>query len=331
MTKPATTPLVDGFGRVHRDLRISITDRCNLRCTYCMPAEGLEWLPREEVLSFEEITRLARILVERYGFDSIRLTGGEPTVRADLPKLIAQLADLGVDLAMTTNAVVLERLAPKLVEAGLGRINISLDTLRADRFEQITRRDSFDKVMAGIDAALAAGLDPVKINAVMMRGVNDDELIDFARFGRKQGVIVRFIEFMPLDATGEWTEEQVVTQAEIVDRINEVFPLEAVVRGSAPATRFRYVDGQGEIGVIASVTQSFCSTCDRVRLTSEGQLRSCLFAHTDTDLRGPLRAGATDDELAALIEQTVGDKWAGHHIGEAVFIRPNRSMSQIGG
>jgi cyclic pyranopterin phosphate synthase len=327
-------PLADGFGRVHRDLRISVTDRCNFRCTYCMPSEGMEWLPRDELLTFEEIERIARLLVERYGFDSIRLTGGEPTVRAKLPVLVEKLAALGTDLALTTNGATLTSLAPQLVDAGLNRINISLDTLRPDRFHQITRRDDLDRVLAGIDAALAAGLHPVKLNAVMMRGVNDDELVDFARFGRERGVQVRFIEFMPLDASGEWTEEQVVTHREIVERIGEVFPLEPVDphhQGSAPAERFRYLDGGGEVGIIASVTHSFCSTCDRVRLTAEGQLRACLFALEDTDLRGPLRAGASDDELAALVEATVGSKWAGHHLGEQVFIRPNRSMSQIGG
>jgi GTP 3',8-cyclase len=329
-----SVPLADRFGRVHRDLRISVTDRCNFRCTYCMPAEGLDWLPRDEVLTFEEIERVARLLVERYGFESIRLTGGEPTIRARLPLLVEKLAPLGVDLALTTNGATLALLAEELAAAGLNRINISLDTLRPDRFREITRRDGLDRVIEGIDAAVAAGLSPVKINAVMMRGVNDDELVDFARFGRERGVHVRFIEFMPLDASGEWTDDQVVTHAEIVERIHAELPIEPVDRerhGSAPADRFRYLDGGGEIGIIASVTQSFCSTCDRVRLTAEGQLRACLFALEDTDLRGPMRAGADDDELAALVESTVGSKWAGHHIGETVFIRPNRSMSQIGG
>ncbi|MDZ7679084.1 MAG: GTP 3',8-cyclase MoaA [Acidimicrobiales bacterium] len=329
-----TESLVDGYGRVHRDLRISVTDRCNFRCTYCMPAEGMDWLPRADVLSFEEIEQIARLLVERYGFDSIRLTGGEPLVRAHLPVLVAKLAALGVDLSLTTNGSTLAHSAEELVRAGLGRINVSLDTLRPDRFVEITRRDELETVLAGIDAALAAGLSPVKINAVMMRGVNDDELVDFARFGRERGVTVRFIEFMPLDATGEWTDDQVVTHAEIVERIGEVFPLEPLgeaVRGSAPAERFRYLDGGGEIGVIASVTQSFCSSCDRVRLTAEGQLRACLFALEETGLRDLLRSGASDDELAAAVESTVGSKWAGHNIGDAVFIRPNKSMSQIGG
>lgn len=327
-------PLVDSFGRVHRDLRISITDRCNFRCTYCMPAEGMEWLPREDVLSFEEIARVAGVLVERHGFDSIRLTGGEPTVRADLPELVRRLAALGVDLSLTTNGATLRRLAPALVEAGLARINISLDTLRRDRFVEITRRDELDHVLDGIDAALEAGLSPVKINAVMMRGVNDDELVDFARFGRERGVVMRFIEFMPLDGSGDWTDGQVVTHAEIVERIGAVFPLETLgadVRGSAPAERFRYVDGGGEIGVIATVTQSFCESCDRVRLTAEGQLRSCLFALDHTDLRALLRGGATDDELAAAIAACVSAKWAGNNIGTVNFIRPSKSMSQLGG
>jgi GTP 3',8-cyclase len=329
-----TTPLVDSFGRVHSDLRISVTDRCNFRCTYCMPEDGLEWLPRDEVLSFEEIERIARVLVERHGFRSIRLTGGEPTVRAHLPVLVERLARLGVDLALTTNGATLDSLAQPLADAGLGRINISLDTLRRDRFIDITRRDQLDDVLRGIDAAVAAGLAPVKVNAVMMRGVNDDELVDFARFGRERGVVVRFIEFMPLDATGEWTDEQVVTHSEIVRRIDEVFPLEALgaeIRGAAPAERFRYRDGGGEVGVIASVTQNFCASCDRVRLTADGQLRNCLFALDHTDLRAPLRDGATDDELAALVAASVAAKWAGHNIGNVHFIRPSKSMSQIGG
>ncbi|QGG96094.1 GTP 3',8-cyclase MoaA [Actinomarinicola tropica] len=328
------TPLVDSFGRTHRDLRISITDRCNFRCTYCMPAEGLQWLPREDVLSFEEIVRIARLLVEEHGFESIRLTGGEPTVRAHLPELVAQLAALGVDLSLTTNGATLRSLARLLADAGLRRINISLDTLRRDRFVEITRRDELASVLDGIDAALEAGLSPVKINVVAMRGVNDDELVDFARFGRDTGVVVRFIEFMPLDATGEWTNGQVVTHAEIVDRIGAVFPLEPlgdVARGSAPAERFRYVDGRGEIGVIATVTQSFCASCDRVRLTAEGQLRSCLFALDHTDLRGLLRGGGTDAELSAAISRCVGEKWAGNNVGSVQFIRPSKSMSQLGG
>ncbi|MDH4148042.1 MAG: GTP 3',8-cyclase MoaA, partial [Acidimicrobiia bacterium] len=286
------TPLVDGFGRVHRDLRISVTDRCNFRCTYCMPAEGMAWQARDELLSFEEIARIARLMVQRFGVDSIRLTGGEPTVRAQLPRLVAMLAGLGVDLALTTNGATLRLVAGELAAAGLRRINISLDSLRADRFLEITKRDSLDRVLDGIDAAIEAGLGPVKLNVVAMRGVNDDELIDFARFGRERGVVVRFIEFMPLDAQGEWTREQVVTYDEIFRRIDAVWPLEPVTRGSSPAERFRYVDGAGEVGIIASVTRSFCDSCDRVRLTADGQFRNCLFAPDDHDLRDRMRAGA---------------------------------------
>ncbi len=326
------TSLVDGFGRVHRDLRISVTDRCNFRCTYCMPAEGLDWMAREDLLTYEELTRVARVCVERFGFDGIRLTGGEPTVRANLPVLIEQLSSLGVDLSLTTNGTTLTNLAPALASAGLERINISLDSLKRERFEQITRRDELDKVLEGIDAAVGAGLAPVKINCVVMRGVNDDEIVDFARFGRERGVTVRFIEFMPLDAQGEWTNEQVVTKAEIVAAIGDVFPLEPVAeRESDPAARWRYVDGGGEFGVIPSVTEAFCESCDRVRLTADGMLRHCLFATRELDLRTLLRNEATDDDLAAAITAEVGAKWAGHQINQVHFIRPSRSMSQIGG
>src|SRR5947209_17598380 len=253
----APTPLVDPHGRTVRDLRISITDRCNFRCTYCMPAEGMTWLPRSEVLSFEEIERVARVCVERFGFDGIRLTGGEPTVRAHLPGLVEKLAGLGVDLAMTTNGATLRLLADDLRRAGLRRLNVSLDSLRADRFLAMTRRDALDKVLDGIAAAQDAGFDPVKVNVVMVRGVNDDEAVDFARFGRERGVQPRFIEFMPLDAEGAWSRDKVVPAAEIVASIDAVFPLEPVEHGPEPAQRYRYVDGRGEIGVIPSVTQPF--------------------------------------------------------------------------
>jgi cyclic pyranopterin phosphate synthase len=326
-----TAPLVDGFGRVHRDLRISVTDRCNFRCTYCLPEEGIDWLPRSELLTYEEIERIARVFVTRFGFESIRITGGEPTVRARLPLLIEKLAPLGADLSLTTNGASLALLAADLRHAGLERINVSLDSLRRDRFEQITRRDAFDAVLAGIDAAVAVGLDPVKVNVVVTRGVNDDEVVDFARFGRERGLTVRFIEFMPLDGSNAWQREQIVTRDEIVARIGEVFPLEPVGRGSDPAERFRYLDGAGEVGVIGSVSDPFCGSCDRVRLTAEGELRSCLFALDEHDLRGLLRGGAGDDDLAAVIERAVAAKWAGHHIGRETFVRPPRSMSQIGG
>ncbi|MDQ3739038.1 MAG: GTP 3',8-cyclase MoaA [Actinomycetota bacterium] len=327
-----TVDLVDSFGRVVRDLRIAVTDRCNFRCTYCMPEEGLDWLPRDQVLTFEEIERVARLLVERYGIEGIRLTGGEPTVRAHVTTLVAKLAALGVDLAMTTNGTTLRTLAQPLRDAGLRRVNVSLDTLHTERFSEMTRRDELAKVLDGIDAAIEAGFDPVKINAVIERGVNDVELLDLAVFGRQRAVEIRFIEFMPLDAQGEWGRQKVVSQDEIVDTIGSVFPLERVTaRGAAPADRWRYLDGKGLIGVIPTVTKAFCGDCDRVRLTADGQFRTCLFAIDETDLRAALRGGDTDDEIAGLIERAVGAKWAGHQINQVNFLRPQRSMSQIGG
>jgi cyclic pyranopterin phosphate synthase len=328
---PAPGPLVDGFGRVHRDLRISVTDRCNFRCTYCMPAEGMVWHPRAELLTFEELARVARVFVDRFGFDSIRLTGGEPTVRARLPILVAKLAALEVDLALTTNGSTLATMAHDLHAAGLARINVSLDSLRPDRFAELTRRDELPRVLDGIRAAVAAGFEPVKVNCVVVRGVNDDEVVDFARFGRDEGVTVRFIEFMPLDAERRWDRDAVVPSAEIVAAIDGAFPLEAVARGSEPAERHRYLDGRGEVGVIGTVTEPFCASCDRVRLTADGQLRACLFATEETDLRAVLRSGGTDDDLAAAIGATVAAKWAGHGISNVDFIRPARSMSEIGG
>ncbi len=323
--------LIDPFGRVVRDLRISITDRCNFRCQYCMPAEGMQWLAREEILTFEEIERFARICIDRFGFDGIRLTGGEPLVRAHLPRLVERLSALGVDVALTTNGATLGLHAGPLARAGLSRINISLDSLQRDRFLELTRRDELDRVLEGISSAIDAGLDPVKINAVMMRGINDDEVVDFARFGREHGVTVRFIEFMPLDADDRWSADVVVPADEIVATINEAFPLEPIVRGAEPAERYRYRDGAGEIGVIASVTKPFCGNCDRVRLTAEGQFRTCLFAVEEFDMRTLLRSNADDDAVAAAIERAVGTKWEGHAIGQVQFIRPRRSMSQIGG
>jgi GTP 3',8-cyclase len=334
----APLPLVDPHGRTVRDLRISITDRCNFRCTYCMPQEGMTWLPREEVLTYEEIERVARVCVERFGFEAIRITGGEPTVRARLPVLIEKLAALRVpgtgepvDLAMTTNGATLGLLAHDLRAAGLGRINVSCDSLRPERFHALTRRGQLDRVMDGIAAARDAGFDPVKVNVVTVRGVNDDEMVDFAAWGRETGVQPRFIEFMPLDADGSWSMDQVVPSAEVVAAIDAVFPLEPVTHGPEPAARYRYRDGRGEIGVIASVTQPFCGSCDRIRITAEGQLRNCLFAVRETDLRAVLRGGGSDDDLSEAVAADVGRKWAGHHIGRVTFVRPARSMSQIGG
>ena len=342
-------PLVDSYGRVHRDLRISVTDRCSFRCTYCMPAEGLAWQPPETRLTAEELARIARLCVDQLGFTSIRLTGGEPTVRADLVELVRMLAALPVDLSLTTNGSRLARLAPELAEAGLRRINVSLDSLRPDRFAAITRRDELNQVLAGIRAAVRAGFSPVKVNVVVTRGVNHDEVVDFARFGRHEGVTVRFIEFMPLDADRRWDRSAVVPSSEVLATIHHQFPLQSVTRGSNPAQVHRYIDGAGEIGIIGSVTDPFCSSCDRVRLTSDGQLRACLFSTTETDLRGVLRdpdlalaaegvdpsardeLDPVDQALIHAIQTTVGAKWAGHGISAVGFTRPTRSMSQIGG
>ena len=273
--------------------------------------------------------------MDRWGFDGIRITGGEPTVRAHLPRLFELLRPLGVDLAMTTNGVRLPELAHDLVAAGLSRVNVSLDTLRRETFLALTRRDELDRVLAGIDATLEAGLTPVKVNCVVIRGVNDDEVVDLAAFGRERGVGLRFIEFMPLDAPGDWSMDQVVPASEMLERIDAVFPLEPEHAPSAghvqPAERFRYRDGIGDVGVIASVTAPFCDSCDRVRITAEGKFRTCLFALDEYDVRTVLRDGGTDDELAAVIEAAVGTKWAGHRIGQVDFVRPGRSMSQIGG
>jgi len=337
--------LIDPYGRTVRDLRISITDRCNFRCTYCMPAEGLKWLPRDEVLTYEELYRLASICVNTFEVDGIRLTGGEPTMRAHLSSLVEQLATLTVpahssspragqpiDLAITTNGATLRLIAGELFDAGLRRINISLDTLKRERFAEMTRRDELDRVLEGIDAAIATGFNPVKINAVVQKGVNDDEIVDLATFGRDKGVEVRFIEYMPLDAEGGWSHATVVSQDEIVSAISAVYPLEQVpARGAAPADRWRYLDGRGTVGVIPSVTKPFCGDCDRVRLTADGQFRTCLFATNEFDLRALLRNGADDAAIAAEIQRAVGTKWAGHNIGTVAFVRPKRSMSQIGG
>ena len=332
-------PLIDPFGRQVKDLRISITDRCNFRCTYCMPEEGMQWLERDALLTYEEQARIARVCVERFGFEAVRITGGEPTVRAHLPRLISMLAPLGVDLALTTNGTRLPEMAHDLAAAGLRRINVSLDSLRRQTFLELTRRDELERVIMGIDAALDAGLEPVKVNCVVIRGVNDDEVVDLAAFGRDRGVGMRFIEFMPLDAAGEWSADQVVPAREILDRVDAVFPLEPAAPDEnehvQPAALHRYRDGRGDVGVIPSVTEPFCDDCDRVRITAEGKFRTCLFALDEFDLRGIVRSGGpdaeVDDALSAEIERAVGTKWAGHRIGQVNFVRPSRSMSQIGG
>ena len=314
-------------------MRVSVTDRCNFRCTYCMPAEGLEWLPRDQLLHYEEVTKLVELFVG-LGVRSVKITGGEPTVRADLPKLVFMLRELApaVELSMTTNGVLLEKLAQPLADAGLDRVTVSLDSLARHRFHEMTRRDALDKVFGGIEAANAAGLAPVKVNCVVIAGTNDDELLDFASWSRETGHDVRFIEYMPLDADQAWERDKVLPSASILARIGARFPLAEAGADREPATRYTWSDGApGGLGVISSVTEPFCDTCNRLRLTSEGQFRTCLFAMDSTDLRGPLRAGASDGELAGLIGEAVGRKWAGHRINLPDFERPDKSMSMLGG
>jgi GTP 3',8-cyclase len=330
---PLEGPLVDTFGRVADDLRISVTDRCNFRCTYCMPLEGLTWLPKHELLTFEELTRLLATFV-RLGVRSLKVTGGEPLVRADLPLLIRMFREVGpdLDISLTTNGVLLERLAAPLAEAGVDRATISCDSLLRHRFAEMTRRDALDAVLAGMRAAEAAGLTPIKINCVVIGGTNEGEVVDFARWSRETGYEVRFIEYMPLDAEHAWEREKVVPAARILDEIGAVFPLEAEGHANEPATTFRFADGApGRIGVIASVSEPFCDTCNRLRLTAEGMFRNCLFALDETDLRGPLRAGTSDEELERLIREGLWTKWSGHRINHPDFVQPARSMSMIGG
>jgi cyclic pyranopterin phosphate synthase len=326
------TPLVDGFGRVADDLRISVTDRCNFRCTYCMPAEGLEWLPRSEVLTFEEISRLVGIFVG-LGVRTVRLTGGEPLLRRGLDELVAQLTATGVtDLSMTTNGFLLAAKAKALAAAGLRRINVSVDSLLQHRFAAMTRRDALDTVMEGLAAAERAGMSPVKLNCVVIRGTNDDEIVDFARFARTTGYEARFIEFMPLDADKGWRRDQVLPSEEVLATIDQAYPLVGTGTGTEPAQVYRFADGApGSVGVIPSVTAPFCASCNRVRITADGQFRTCLFSLGETDLRGMLRSGAGDDEIAGAIRHAVAGKWAGHAIGAEDFTRPDRSMSMIGG
>jgi GTP 3',8-cyclase len=324
---------VDTFGRAGSDLRISVTDRCNFRCTYCMPAEGLTWLPKEQILTFEELTRLLALFVG-LGVDSLKVTGGEPTVRADLATLVRMFREVGpgLDISITTNGVLLESMAAPLAEAGIDRATVSCDSLLRHRFADMTRRDALEKVLRGLHAAEAAGLTPIKINCVVIGGTNDDEVVGFARWARETGYEIRFIEYMPLDAQHAWERDKVVAAATMLERIDAVFPLASAGHGGEPATTFRFVDGApGSVGVIPSVTEPFCDSCNRMRLTAEGQFRSCLFSLEETDLRGPMRAGATDGELEVLIRDTMWAKWSGHRINHPDFVQPARSMSMIGG
>jgi cyclic pyranopterin phosphate synthase len=329
---PAAGPLVDTLGRVANDLRVSVTDRCNFRCTYCMPAEGLVWLPKPEILTFEEITRLVGVFTS-LGVRSLKLTGGEPTVRADLPVLVRMLRDVnpGVDMSLTTNGLLLERMSQTLADAGLDRVTVSCDSLMRHRFAEMTRRDALERVLAGLEAAEAAGLTPIKLNVVVIGGTNDDEAVEFARFARRTGYEVRFIEYMPLDADRAWERAKVVPSARLLQQIDAEHSL-TPDHGPEPATTYRFADGApGAVGVIPSVTEPFCDTCNRLRLTADGQFRSCLFALEEADLRGPLRAGASDEELAVLIREGVWRKWPGHRINHPDFVQPERSMSMIGG
>ena len=327
------TALFDGHGRVVNDLRISLTDRCNFRCVYCMPAEGLAWTPTPELLTVDEILRLASLFISR-ATRTVRLTGGEPLVRRDIVAIVHGLRALhgDLDLSLTTNGFLLTRYASALAEAGMNRVNISIDSLEPERFASITRRDALAKVLEGVDAAIAAGLTPVKINTVMMKGVNDDEVRAFVRFARERAVRVRFIEFMPLDADKQWRDEDVVTGADLLATVQAAYPVTPLTTGHDPAVRFGFADGSlGEVGFINSVSEPFCERCNRVRLSADGQLRTCLFAETETDLRGPMRDGASDADLLALIQTALANKPAGHRINEPGFVRPGRSMSQIGG
>jgi cyclic pyranopterin phosphate synthase len=334
VTADTWEPLVDGHGRAIGDVRVSVTDRCNFRCQYCMPAEGLPWLERDEVLSYEELARIVSIL-GRMGVHDVRLTGGEPLARRNLSRLVEQLsADPNVrDLSLTTNGYLLRRQLPDLVAAGLKRLNVSLDSLARDRFFELTRRDALEEVLAGLEAAEAyPELRPIKVNAVALRGFSEDEAVRFAELARRKPYEVRFIEFMPLDADRTWGPERVLPNRELRDIIHATYPLEPLGREtSGTSTRYRFADGQGTIGFISPVSQPFCSDCNRIRLTADGRLRTCLFSLNETDLRAPLREGASDEELAGIVREAVWRKELKHHINEPGFVQPERSMSQIGG
>jgi GTP 3',8-cyclase len=328
--------LPDSFGRIATDLRVSLTDRCNLRCAYCMPPEGLDWLPKPDQLTDDEVVRLVRIGVERLGIREVRFTGGEPLLRRGLAGIVARTAALRPrpEISLTTNAIGLERTAGTLRAAGLDRVNVSLDTLRPETFRKLARRDRLPDVLDGLAAAAAAGLSPVKVNAVLMRDLNDDEAVPLLRYCLDRGYDLRFIEQMPLDAQHGWKRAEMVSADEILAALGREFTLtpdDPRQRGSAPAEVFLVNGGPARVGVIASVTRPFCGTCDRVRLTADGQVRNCLFARSESDLRGPLRAGADDAELAAAWRRAVAVKLPGHGINDPSFLQPDRPMSAIGG
>lgn len=330
-----SAPLIDGFGRVHTNLRISVTDRCNIRCFYCMPAENVQFMKRSSLLTFEEIERFVRIAVP-LGLNKVRLTGGEPLVRRDLHILVRKLAAIPElqDIGITTNGILLAEQAEDLKQAGLSRINISLDALDAKKFEEISRRTGYEKVLEGIEAAQRVGFDPIKINAVSIRGMTEDEIVPFGLFARKSGVEVRFIEFMPLDADSAWEREKVLFAHEIIEKLTaEIGPLIPVPQQDehAPATEFKFADGVGKISFIASVSRPFCKNCDRFRITADGKLRNCLFSMEETDVKSLLRNGASAEEISAAIRESVGAKKEGHEINTARYIQPVRPMHSIGG
>ena len=332
---PTQLPLIDRFGRVGTDLRVSLTDRCNLRCTYCMPPEGLDWMPQSQTLTDEEVVRLIRIGVERLGIREVRFTGGEPLVRKGLVDIVAATAALEPrpETSITSNGLGLDKTAKALAAAGLDRVNVSLDTTDPETFHQITRRDRFGDVVRGLEAAAAAGLGPVKVNAVLLRGVNEDHGADLLRWCLDRGYELRFIEQMPLDAQHDWSRELMITADEILERLEQAFVLTPATepRGSAPAEKFLVDGGPGTVGVIGSVTRPFCGDCDRVRLTADGQVRNCLFAREESDLRLAMRDGADDDELARRWVAAMSVKRAGHGIDDETFLQPDRPMSAIGG
>lgn len=363
MTQPVQQRLVDRFGRVHNNLRISVTDRCNIRCFYCMPAEDVQFLPKQQLLTFEEIERVARVGVT-LGIDRLRLTGGEPLVRRDLPMLVRALADIPgiVDIGLTTNGILLPELAQPLRDAGLRRLNISLDALDPEVFRRVTRRDGYEQVLAGIEAARKAGFSPIKLNAVSVRGLTEDQIEPFGRLARETDTVVRFIEFMPLDADSQWQRERVLYAAEILERLERAFgPLRPVqaselpavaaaemtqpgltaggllpqltqsATGKAPAEDYVFADGRGRIGLIASVSQPFCASCNRFRVTADGRLRNCLFSHEETDIRELLRSGADDTAIAQAMLDCIAAKGEGHEINTARFLQPQRPMYAIGG
>jgi GTP 3',8-cyclase len=328
-------PLTDTLGRIHTNLRLSVTDRCNIRCFYCMPDENVRFRPRHEILSFEEIVRFARVAAS-LGVNKLRLTGGEPLVRADLHKLVEQLAAIpGIrDIALTTNGILLEEQAQALKDAGLSRLNISLDSLSEETFRRIARRDGLDRVLAGIHAAKRVGFDRIRLNAVAIKGITEPEIVPLARFARENQMEMRFIEFMPLDAEQHWQHDHVLSGDDIRRLIEEAIgPLEPATRSdpSQPATDYRFTDGGGTVGFINPVTQPFCEDCNRLRLTAEGQVRNCLFSTVEWDARALLRGGGSDKELADLIRNCVRAKKPGHGIDSSDFVRPERAMYQIGG